>query len=67
RSEYWRFNPYEFINSPYYIRFLIGLKNKTNEMQKYFDLLEGYFKRKHNQIIVIQAPFLGYGRAELQE
>lgn len=67
RSEYWRFNPYEFINSPYYIRFLIGLKNKTNEMQKYFDLLEVYFKRKHNQIIVIQAPFLGYGRAELQE
>lgn len=64
---YKSFNQYEFEVSFYYPRFLVGLKNKTDEMQKYFELLEAYFKRKHNQIIVIQAPFLGYGRAELQE
>ena len=64
---YKSFNQYEFEVSFYYKRFLVGLKNKTDEMQKYFELLEAYFKRKHNQIIVIQAPFLGYGRAELEE
>ena len=66
-AQYRKYNPYEFMLSYRYLRFLVGLKNKTDEMQKYFDLLEVYFKRKHNQIIVIQAPFLGYGRAELQE
>ena len=66
-AQYRKYNPYEFMLSYRYLRFLVGLKNKTDEMQKYFDLLEVYFKRKHNQIIVIQAPFLVYGRAELQE
>ncbi len=66
-AQYRKYNPYEFMLSYRYLRFLVGLKNKTDEMQKYFDLLEVYYKRKHNQIIVIQAPFLGYGRAELQE
>lgn len=66
-SQYGKYNPYEFMLSYRCLRFLVGLKNKTDEMQKYFDLLEAYFKRKHNQIIVIQAPFLNYGRSELQE
>ena len=38
-----KYNPYEFILS-YRILVFSWVKNKTDEMQKYFDLLEVYYK-----------------------